>query len=200
MDNLESDRLWLRPFTNDDLDFLNALHADREVARYIGHGKPRTKSENCDLLDNILKAYKNEGFGHLAVISKTSAKVLCRCGLSLVETESNPVGDSGPRWFWNRGSAPSGMNIVHRIEIGYTFARAHWGLGHATESAAVVRDFAFASLKYDALMAAIAPENAASINVATKLGFSYRGPIVAFGKPARQYQLDRSDWENLAAR
>lgn len=197
MRNLESDRLLLRPFTPEDLEFLNALHADPDVARYIGYGEPRTESENRELLDNIFRAYEKEGFGHLAVASKDSGELLGRCGLSLLEVEAAPDHGHPPRWFWNRGSAPADVEIVRRIEIGYTFAKAHWGHGYATESAAVVRDFAFESLQYGELMAAIAPDNHASINVAKKLGLSFRGPIMAFGKPAKQYQIDRDEWESL---
>ena len=200
MQSLDTDRLLLRPFTPDDLELLNVLHADPDVARYIGHGKPRSETENRSLLDKIFLSYEYEGFGHLAVLSKASGEVLGRCGLSLLEVEAGPVDDSGPRWFWNRDSAPADMRIVHRIELGYTIAKAHWGAGYATESAAAVRDFAFEALEYDELMAAIFPENLASINVAKKLGFSFRGPIVAFGKPAEHYQIDRSDWKKCSAR
>ena len=200
MQTIETDRLLLRPFTWEDLGFLNTLHGDPEVALYIGYGKPRTEAENRSLLENIFNAYSVEGFGHLGVLSKGSGEMIGRCGLSLLEVAVSPADGSAPKWFWNRGSAPADLQIVHRIEIGYTFARAHWGHGYATESAAAVRDFAFRSLQEDQLVAAISPENAASINVANKLGVSFRGPIIAFGKPAEHHQIDRVEWESITHR
>ncbi|MDH3510045.1 MAG: GNAT family N-acetyltransferase [Gammaproteobacteria bacterium] len=196
---LETDRLVLRPFTWDDFEFINALHADPEVARYIGYGKPRTAAENRDLLENTLKAYSDERLGHLAVSLKVSGALIGRCGLSLLEVEAKPAGDLPPQWFWNRGSAPADMTIEHRIEIGYTFARQHWGHGYATEGAKAIRDFVFQSRREEQLVAAISPENTASINVAKKLGFSFRGPIIAFGKSAEHHQIDRVDWGNLSS-
>jgi ribosomal-protein-alanine N-acetyltransferase len=192
--SLETDRLLLRPFIAEDLEFLNLLHADPEVARYIGYGKPRTETENRGLMDKIFKAYEEEGLGHLAVCLRDSGELVGRCGLSLLEVEAHPASGQAPRWFWNRGSAPAGMKIVHRIELGYTFARDHWGHGYATESAAAVRDLAFRSRQEEQLVAAISAENTASINVAKKLRFSYVGPIIAFGRPAEHHQLDRVDW------
>jgi len=197
---IETDRLLLRPFTWGDLGFLNMLHFDPEVARYIGYGKPRTEAENHALLGKIFNAYASEGFGHLAVASKESGELIGRCGLSLLEVEARPADGRAPQWFWNRNSAPADMEIIHRIEIGYTFATPHWGYGYATESATAIRDFVFRSLQEDRLVAAIAPENAASINVAKKLGFSFRGPIIAFGKPAEHHQIDRVEWESIANR
>jgi len=194
---LETDRLLLRPFTWDDFDFINALHADPDVARYIGYGKPRTENENYRLLENTFKAYADEGLGHQAVSLKGSDVLIGRCGLSFLEVEANPAADQAPQWFWNRGSAPAGMEIVHRIEIGYTFAREHWGHGYATEITTAVRDAAFRSRQEEQLVAAIFSENTASINVANKLGFSFRGPITAFGTPAEHYEITYAEWEQL---
>jgi len=194
MFKLETKRLLLRPFTWDDFPFLNALHADPDVARYIGYGKPRTEVENRRLLENTFKAYAQDGLGHLAACLKGSGELVGRCGLSLLEIEANPIGNQAPRWFWTRDSAPEDMEIVRRIEVGYTFARQHWGRGYATESAAVMRDYAFQNRQEEQLVAAIFPANTGSINVASKIGMSFRGPIIAFRMPAEHHQLDRVDW------
>jgi RimJ/RimL family protein N-acetyltransferase len=99
---LETDRLLLRPFTWDDFDFINALHADPDVARYIGYGKPRTENENRRLLEKTLKAYADEGLGHLAVSLKGSDVLIGRCGLSLLEVEASPAGEQAPQFSHGR--------------------------------------------------------------------------------------------------
>ena len=197
MFELETTRLLLRPFTWNDFDFINALHADPEVARYIGYGKPRTETENRRLLEITFTAYKEDNLGHLAACLRDTGEISGRCGLSLLEVEAAPADEQAPRWFWTRNSAPKGMEIVRRIEVGYTFARQYWGNGYATESATAVRDYAFQSRQEDQLVAAIFPENIASITVAKKIGMSFRGPITAFGMPAEHHQLDRDDWALL---
>ena len=197
MFELETTRLLLRPFTWNDFDFINALHADPEVARYIGYGKPRTETENRRLLEITFTAYKEDNLGHLAACLRDTGEIIGRCGLSLLEVEAAPADEQAPRWFWTRNSAPKGMEIVRRIEVGYTFARQYWGNGYATESATAVRDYAFQSRQEDQLVAAIFPENIASITVAKKIGMSLRGPITAFVMPAEQHLLDRDDWALL---
>jgi RimJ/RimL family protein N-acetyltransferase len=74
MHKFEAERLLLRPFTWDDFAFINALHADPDVARYIGYGKPRTETENRRLPESTLKAYSREGLGHLAVCLKDTGE------------------------------------------------------------------------------------------------------------------------------
>jgi RimJ/RimL family protein N-acetyltransferase len=89
------------------------------------------------------------------------------------------------------------MPIVTEVELGYTFAKEHWGCGYATECATAVRDFAFRGLKLSQLVSAIAPTNAASKAVARKLGLEYSGVITAFNAPFERYELSRQKWIGL---
>ena len=67
MRTFTTDRLTLRPLTWDDLDFLQVLHSDPDVARYIGYGKPRTEAENRKVIESTLMAYSSDDLGHLPV-------------------------------------------------------------------------------------------------------------------------------------
>jgi len=200
MRTFTTDRLILRPLTWNDLDFLQKLHDDPDVVRYIGYGKPRTEAENRKVIESTLAAYASDGLGHLAISLKEPEVLIGRCGLSLVEMEATPKGDEGPQCFWNRGSAPDGMDIIHRFELGYTLAQEFWGQGYATEATRAIRDYGFQDRQEDQLIAAIFPENIASQNVARKLGFSTSKKIVAFGQSAELWELERSEWEHLASR
>lgn len=194
MQALETKRLGLRPFTWGDLDFLTELNADPDVARYIGYGVPRTREETCDMLERVLTAYEEDDVGHLAVCLRATGALIGRCGLSLIEVEAEPAPGRPPQWFWFRGSAPKAMPVADEIEIGYTFAKAHWGLGYATESATAVRDFAFQSRGVERLVAAIFPGNLGSKNVARKLGLKRTGHITAFGLPAERHEMSKREW------
>lgn len=161
------------------------------MAQYIGYGEPRSEAETRSWLNKTLTAYAQDQLGHVAVVTKADGALVGRCGLSLLEIEAEPPADQPPRCFWNRGSAPAGMKITTTFELGYTFAKRYWGNGYATESAAVVREFAFGSRGADQLVAVIFPDNHASKNVARKLGFRLKGKLVAFGMPAELYELNR---------
>jgi RimJ/RimL family protein N-acetyltransferase len=45
MQTIETARVYLRPFTVDDLDAFAAIGSDPDVMRYIGAGRPLSKEE-----------------------------------------------------------------------------------------------------------------------------------------------------------
>jgi RimJ/RimL family protein N-acetyltransferase len=55
-------------------------------------------------------------------------------------------------------------------EPGWALIRAHWGFGYATEAAAAIRDWAYASRSIDLLVSLISPTNVRSQRVAKRLG------------------------------
>jgi len=57
MMELETDRLILRPYTMDDLDFYAALWSDPEVVRCIGAGVTRSRDEAEERLQRIIVGY-----------------------------------------------------------------------------------------------------------------------------------------------
>ncbi len=52
-DSIETQRLRLRRMTAGDLDCLVRIHSDPEVARYIGHGRPRSPAESHGWLQAV---------------------------------------------------------------------------------------------------------------------------------------------------
>lgn len=69
----------------------------------------------------------------------------------------------------------SGVKCVPEIgdtELGYRFLPEFWGLGLATEAGRASIEFARTDLHPSRLVATVHPENVASANVLTKLGFA----------------------------
>lgn len=58
-------------------------------------------------------------------------------------------------------------------EIGWRFAREHWGHGYATEGARAALEFAFERLRWDEVVAFTAASNERSRRVMERLGMSY---------------------------
>src|SRR5213082_1691020 len=84
---LTTARLRLRPFTPDDLDGVFAFYGDAEVARYIGHGLPRTREESRGRLDFMIRSWDEHGYGMWAVEPLAGGALLGRCGfLPLTDT------------------------------------------------------------------------------------------------------------------
>ena len=75
---LETERLVLRRFTEDDVDLLVELDADPEVMRYINGGEPTSRAEVVDeVLPAFLDYYKRyPGYGFWAAIEKSTGEFL----------------------------------------------------------------------------------------------------------------------------
>src|SRR5438128_2204028 len=118
---LETERLLLRPFTQDDEEDLFALYTDPRVMRYLGG--VRTREQTRQRLDAMLAHWREYGYGIWALVEKGTGAFVGRCGLGHLHEE---VGDP---------------------ELAYTLGRACWGRGLATEAAGRALAFGFGVLR-----------------------------------------------------
>lgn len=160
---ITTERLRLRPATMADVDFWVRLHADPEVNRFVGaYTRERAEAR----LREIEDSWAARGYGLCVVESSATGEALGRSGLN----------------WWER---------FGETEVGWTFAREHWGKGYATEAARAVVDWGFKDLELTRITAMIYPDNHASIAVAERLGFTARREDEVLGKPCTVYALDR---------
>lgn len=158
----ETSRLLLRHFTPADLDGLAAMHSDPEVARFIGGVK--TREQTRQRLEGWIAEYQRYGFSKWAVVLRAGGELIGRCGLAF------EVADG-----------------VAECELGWTFARAHWGNGYATEAAAAAMEHSFRVLGFKRLVSLIRPGNSASVRVAVRLGMTHERLVQWNGAPAELY-------------
>jgi RimJ/RimL family protein N-acetyltransferase len=166
---LETERLRLRGFTEDDTEPLFALMQDPEVVRYIGDRRIPTRQEVWRGIAGYLGHWALRGYGLWAVDDRESGDLVGRIGIL------NPLEWPGP-------------------EIAYTIGKRWWGRGLATEGALAARDWAFANLDVDELISLIDPDNAASIAVAARLGERLKGEHDLWGNRVLVYAISREDW------
>ena len=107
---LETGRLILRRFTDDDVDLLVELDADPEVMRYINGGEPTSRAEVADeVLPAFLGYYERyPGYGFWAAIEKSTGDFL--------------------GWFHFR---PKEGGFADEPELGYRLLRSAWGQNSA---------------------------------------------------------------------
>jgi RimJ/RimL family protein N-acetyltransferase len=166
---LETDRLRLRMFREDDLEPYAAICADPEVMRYLGDGKPLSRPEAWRQMAMILGHWQLRGFGLWAVEERASGALLGRLGFF------QPEGWPG-------------------FELGWMLRRASWGHGYATEGAGRALAHAFTAMGRDRVISLIRPDNAPSIRVAERLGEGLERRIELFGHEALVYAIDRARW------
>jgi len=85
-------------------------------------------------------------------------------------------GQAGPRSRGGGFKGPPDAEAV--VEIAYGTAEEHRGLGYATEIAAALTDFAFASGLVRVVRAHTKPDGMASARVLTKCGFRSVGDVI----------------------
>jgi RimJ/RimL family protein N-acetyltransferase len=151
---LETQRLVLRRWRQEDAAALAALNADREVVRFVGAGTPLHRAASDALLARFDQEWEARGYGPLAVAAREEPTTLLGfCGLM----------------------APAFLpTVLPAAEIGWRFARPAWGRGLATESARAVLDVAFGPLGLAEVLAIVAPGNVRSLRVCAKLGMTPR--------------------------
>jgi len=162
---LETERLLLRWFRDDDFERYFEMSSDPEVMRFLG-GKPQTEIEAWKSMAAFMGHWYFRGYGVWAVEEKASEKLVGRIGFM------NPAGWPG-------------------FELGWTLGRDSWGKGYATEGARRALDYAFTEMDRDHLISCIAPENVNSIKVAERLGEAVEGETELMGKQVLIYGINR---------
>ncbi len=186
-ETLETERLYLRRINPTDLDFFIGIHIDPDVARYIGAGNPRPPTETEIWFQDIQDSYKNANLGQLTVVRKSDGARVGRCGLSdAVIEKAETKGRLRKGWFFS-AHAPVGVDVDHLPELGYTFGKAHWGQGYATEAAGAVYDYAQSQLSYSTIMSVIHADNKGSRAVVEKFGVAYIDDVELAGRAFERY-------------
>ena len=156
---IETPRLILRPYTQADRDAFAALNGHPEVGRWLAGVMDREASDA--MMDRISGQIAEQGFGFWGAERKADGRLVGMIGL-LVMGEGLP--------------APGAIELAWRVHPDAQ------GTGLATEGAAAARDWAFANLDIDEVVAITAETNVRSQGVMTKIGL-VRDPSRDFDHP-----------------
>jgi len=146
---LETQRLFLRPVTVDDAQFILTLLNEPSFLRYIGDKQVRNLEDARQyILNGPVATYERHGFGLLLVELRDSQMPIGMCGL--VKREELPDPD-----------------------MGFAFLPAHWNKGLAFEAATAALQDVRERLKLRRVLAITFLDNEASINLLQRLGFRF---------------------------
>lgn len=164
---IETERLILRPFVQEDLDALALILADPDVMLFSLNGPLKDKEKVRDYLQTrILDHYAQFGFGLYATIHKQDQCLIGFVGLltQFIEEEK-------------------------KVELAYRLAPAYWGKGLATEAARAVCHYAFDQLHLEELISIIDSKNVRSLQVAKRVGMHYWKAVHFHGFAVGVYAL-----------
>jgi [ribosomal protein S5]-alanine N-acetyltransferase len=145
---VQTARLTLRPLTLADAEFIIELVNDPAWIRFIGDRKIHDRPAAEAYIEKCLTMYRNHGVGSLAVELKSTNTVIGICGLLRRDQQ-------------------------RELDLGFAFLERFRGHGYASEAAAAMLDVGHNTLGHERVIALTNPENVASTNLLTKLGFRF---------------------------
>jgi RimJ/RimL family protein N-acetyltransferase len=163
---LETPRLRLREFQQEDLDDLTAMVADEDQMRF--YPRPKTRAEASAWITRNLGLYEEPGFGFWFIESIATAQFL---------------GYSGIR--------PLALEGASEIEIGWHTKKTSWNQGIASEAAIATRDLAFRQFALFRLVAVVHPDHLASRRVAENIGMHVEKTTILDDYPCVIYAIER---------
>ena len=168
MDNfiLETERLWLRCITYDDLDDLLRIWGDPEAMKFFP--KALNRQEMVEWIDRNLKRYEECGHGIWAALLKEIQQFVGDCGLVIQDVDG-----------------------IQELEVGYHFNKAFWGRGLAAEAARGCMEYARTTLNRRRVISMIRPENLASRRVADRNGLKIEKEIFWRGYQHYVYSIEQ---------
>ncbi|TVT83747.1 GNAT family N-acetyltransferase [Pseudomonas sp. H3(2019)] len=177
---LESARLLMRQWRDEDLPAFAAMCADPQVMRYFP--APLSRLESAALIGRIRGHFAEHGYGFWALERKDTGAFIGFTGLAVVGFEAS---------------------FTPATEIGWRLAREHWGLGYASEAAWTALRCGFDRLALDEIVAFTTEANLPSQKVMQAIGMHYdpsadfEHPRVGREDPLRHhvlYRITREQW------
>jgi RimJ/RimL family protein N-acetyltransferase len=165
---LETDRLLLREYVEEDAEAFFKLNSDPEVLRFVPDKRLLNVEQARQLLvDHPIADYRKYGFGRGACILKSTGEQIGFAGLKYLEE-------------------------LGEVDVAFRLMRTHWGQGFATEAALASVRFGFADLGLKRIIGLVMPENIASVRVLEKTGLRYAETVMLWGSQFSKYVITRA--------
>ncbi len=167
---IETDRLILRAYREEDREDFAAMNGHPDVGAWLSGPLDRAGSDA--MMDRITDLIAEHGFGFWAAERKADRRLIGAIGLLIMADDLPTPG---------------------AIELGWRLHPEAQGSGLATEGAAAARDWAFANLGVDEVVAITADTNVRSQSVMRKIGMrpdqgrDFDHPRLAQDHPLRRH-------------
>ena len=172
---LETERLILRSFREEDVDQMEQLFANPDFMRF-SLGVFIERKQTVAFINKVME------WDHAGIPSQFTI---------VPHGEDTIIGYCG--FFYHPDQA------IEDIEIGYRLHPDYWNRGLITEAARAVRDHGFSDCKLSRVISLIHPENSPSRRVAEKNGMMIEKQITFRGFPTLMYAITRSQWLAMRA-
>jgi len=182
-EKLETDRLILRQWRDQDIAPFSDLNADPIVMEHFP--KVATRAETEAYVAKFRRHFDQNKFGLWATEIKESGQFIGFIGLQIPPFEAS---------------------FMPAVEIGWRLAKEHWGKGYAPEGACEILRDSFERIGLKEVISMTATTNLKSMRVMEKIGMTrdpaedFDHPMIAKGDRLQRHVLYRISVEDWAAR
>ena len=156
---LETDRLILRTFEENDIDLMSLIDQDPKVCEFLPSIGNREKTAQS--VHRFMIHYHDHEFSLYAVELKSTGEMIGWCGLMTPAFEAH---------------------FIPAVEIAWRLASNQWNHGYATGAAKAVLQYAFEQLNLNEVVSFTVPDNIRSRRVMEKIGL-HHNPMDDFDHP-----------------
>ncbi len=142
---IETERLILRPFREEDFEDVKSVWGDKETMSF--YPQPYSDDRIVEIISKQINQYSKHGYGLFAVLNRTTGSFIGDCGITIQNIDGS-----------------------EEYEIGYRIKKELWGFGYAAEAALAVKEYGFGTLKLKKLCSYMESSHRQSRRVAEKVG------------------------------
>jgi RimJ/RimL family protein N-acetyltransferase len=170
---LQTPRLVLRAFTEEDVDPMHQILSGEGVLRYFPPTDPLPRDRVHKMVLGLLRHWDERDYGLWAVESRPEGELMGRCGLQYLAE-------------------------LDEVEIDFILGRPFWGQGFGTEAARASVRYGFEELGLARVVGIAHVENRASQGVLEKLGMALVEQREFFGIPCYHYAVERPGFDRVS--
>lgn len=166
---IETDRLVLREFIENDAPLIYGLSFDPDVIRYT-HDPVKNVGHAAEILERkIIPQYVLYNYGRWAVHVKATPDPIAIGFIGYCGLKYRPE--------------------LNEVDIGYRFKKEVWDKGYATEAAYASIKYGFEKLGLNRIVGRAEFDNIGSWKVLEKCGMTYIGKEEVDGFPVKTYEI-----------
>ncbi|MCG8329713.1 MAG: GNAT family N-acetyltransferase [Chitinophagales bacterium] len=162
---LRTDRLSLVPMAGDDLECFHKTNINPFVKQFLWDDEVIPESVSSDILNEVVLMFKKNKWGLWKILNIENGNYMGYIGLWCFFDEKQP-------------------------QLLYALLPEYIGNGYATEASEKIINYAFNTLNFEYLIAAMDPSNQASIAVCRRLNMVLVKEKEVEGKPTLFYRLE----------
>ena len=163
---LETDRLLVREYVEEDAQAFFKLNTDPEILRFVpDKALLNVEQARRILIDHPIADYRKHGFGRGACILKSTGEQIGFAGLKYLKE-------------------------LGEVDVAYRLLPPYWGQGIATEVAVASVRYGFTDLRLKRIIGLVMPENIASMRVLEKAGLRHVGSASFWNHEFSKYVIE----------